>query len=208
MKASIINWDKKECGSVTLPEWLMEEKTVRYDVMHRVVRWQDFHASERSRAVKSRAMVVARKGKPFRQKGTGRARQGTVVAPHMRGGGVTFSIGAKRSFLLQKRVRRMGLRSALALRAQNQSFFIMDDVDFTSAKTKDVVQMFRNNAWDSFLFVNSSKESSPNLMRATANLKGVAVLPVQGLNVKDTLKHKMIVVHRDALDGLMEKVRF
>ena len=208
MKAKVISWDKKECGDVELPDWLTLEETVRYDVMHRVVRWQDFHAAERSRFTKTRAMVAARKAKPFRQKGTGRARQGSVVAPHMRGGGAAFGIdGTKRKFSLQKRVRRMGLRSALSLRMQNAGLFVLNDKDVPTTKTKDFLNFMRDNAWDSFLLITSQSDVFANVLRATSNLKGFDVMPATGLNVKDALKHKNILIHSSAVSQVMDRVR-
>lgn len=207
MKAAILDWSCKDCGSVEWPEWLTSA-AVRYDIMHRVLLWQHARSHTGSRSVKTRAMVVARKQKPFRQKGTGRARQGSTVAPHMRGGGVCFgpSPDEVRTFSLPKRIRRMGLRSALALRLQEKALFVLKPGDFSSEKTKDFVACATKNNWESGLFVCADK-SVVNLLRVCANVKGFDVLPVEGLNVDGVLRHKNIFIAQDAFEAAMHKVR-
>lgn len=207
MTAKVIDWQDKVVGKLDLPEWLVSSG-VRYDIMHRVLRWQHARSHTGTRAVKGRAVVAATKKKPFRQKGTGRARQGTTVAPHMRGGGVCFgpSPEQKREFSLPKRVRRMGLRSSLALRLKEDALFVLKASDFSSDKTKDFVACMKSNGWESILFVSAEKRAE-KLLRACANTKGFDVLPVMGLNVQDVLKHKRIFVLEDAYDAVIEKVR-
>ena len=206
-KGVILDWANKSCGSLEWPDFLSEDG-VRCDVMHRVVRWQDAASHTGSRSVKTRSMVKATGKKPFRQKGTGRARQGTTVAPHMRGGGVCFGPSPEevRSFSLPKRIRRMGLRSALTHILENDGLFALKAEDFSSAKTKDFVACVEKNSWESALFISLEK-SFANLERACANLKGYDVLPVAGLNVRDILRHKNVFIFQDAVDAVMHKVR-
>ena len=206
-KSVILDWSCNDCGSVEWPEWL-SSSIVRYDIMHRVLVWQQARAHKGSRSVKTRSEVVARKQKPFRQKGTGRARQGSTVAPHMRGGGVCFGPAPTedRTFALPKRVRRMGLRSALALRLQEKALFVFKEGDFASEKTKDFVACVTKNGWTSGLFVSADK-GVVNLLRVCANVKGFNVLPVAGLNVDGVLRHKNIFIAQDAFDAAMHKVR-
>ena len=203
----LIDWECQSCGEVDWPAWISEE-SVRYDIMHRVVLWQNANSHTGSRSTKTRSMVVATKKKPFRQKGTGRARQGSTVAPHMRGGAVCFgpSPAEVKQFSLPKRVRRMGLRCALSLRTQEKELFVLKAGDFESNKTKDFVKRVSENGWTSALFVSADKRVE-NLLRVCANVKNFDVLPVMGLSVDAVLRHKRIFIIEDALSAVIDKVR-
>ncbi|MCY4414135.1 MAG: 50S ribosomal protein L4 [Alphaproteobacteria bacterium] len=209
MKTTILDWNNKSCGTALLPEWLEDSDAIRYDVMHRVILWQRANARTGSRAVKTRSMVAATGKKPFRQKGTGRARQGSTVAPHMRGGGVCFGPSAeiRHGFSLTKRIRRMGLRSALALRLAQKNLFVIKNEDYPSEKTKDLRHSVQKNDWSSALFVSLDK-SCENFSRACANIKNVDVMPALGLNVQDVLKHDKIFIFENALESVVAKVRY
>ena len=154
--------------------------------------------------VKNRSDVAGGGRKPWRQKGTGRARQGSIRSPQWRGGGVVFGPTPRSySFKLPKKVRRLALKSALSAKVLEQNFVVLDALTFDAPKTKDfkaVLAALEINK--KALFVTS--EVNENAILSARNIAGVTVLTAEGINVLDLLGHDKVVFTQDAVKKVEE----
>jgi large subunit ribosomal protein L4 len=178
---------------------------VRPDLMHAVVVAQQAARRAGTHATKNRALVSGGGRKPWRQKGTGRARQGTIRAPQWSGGGVVFG-PQPRDYeqRLPRRVRQAALRSALSLRKREGRALVLDDFALAEPRTRHVAARLRELGAPDALIV--TRERDALLERAARNLPRVRVLPVIGLNVRDVLARERLIVLRDALPTLVERL--
>lgn len=171
---------------------------VRKDIITRVVLWQLAKRRSGNHKTKEIGDVSGTTRKPYKQKGTGRARQGSLRSPQFRGGAVIFGpVVRDHSFDLPKKVRKMGLRCALSARFQSNNITIVDHLDLDSPKTKDVVGMFSSS-----VLLVGGEQICDNLKRAVANLHKINVLPRQGLNVYDIIKHDHVILSKEAVTYL------
>lgn len=154
--------------------------------------------------VKNRSEVAGGGRKPWRQKGTGRARQGSIRSPQWRGGGTVFGPTPRSySFKLPKKVRRLALKSALSAKVLEQNFVVLDALTFDAPKTKDfkaVLAALEINK--KALFVTS--EVNENAILSARNIAGVTVLTAEGINVVDLLGHDKVVFTQDAVKKVEE----
>ncbi|MBW2282889.1 MAG: 50S ribosomal protein L4 [Deltaproteobacteria bacterium] len=182
------------------------EAPIRADLIQAVVVGQ--HAARRSgtHAVKNRALVSGGGRKPFKQKGTGRARQGTTRASQHAGGGVTFG-PQPRSYAqsVPKKVHRAALRSALSLRNQESALQVVKTFAVSEMKTKLVAAELEKLGVDDVLIV--TRERDRVLERAARNLPRVRVLAAAGLNVRDVLARRSLVMTEDAVAAVTERLR-
>lgn len=157
-------------------------------------------------AVKTRAMVSGGGKKPFKQKGTGRARQGSSRATQMRGGGIAFGpVPRSHTFKLNKKVRRLALRSALTLKAQSENVIVLDSIEMPEMKTKNFVKVL-----DAFkierkvLFVVDIMEDFDNAYMSSRNLGNVTMVTVEGVNIFDLMNAEKLVMTKAAAEKLGE----
>jgi large subunit ribosomal protein L4 len=178
---------------------------VRPDLMHTVVVAQ--HAAKRAgtAATKNRALVSGGNSKPYKQKGTGRARQGSTRSPQFAGGGIVFG-PQPRSYEqdVPKKVRRAALRSAISLRNRESKLHVADSLSIPELKTKRVVELLARLGVEDALLVTAERD--PRLERAARNLPGVRVLCAMGLNVRDVLARQHLVLSRDAVEAVKERL--
>ena len=201
MKWPVVNLDNKKVEDISLNDTVFGVD-VRKDIMHRVVRWQLAKRQAGTHQTKGISEVSGSTRKPFRQKGTGRARQGTIRAPQMRGGGTVFGPQVRsHAHKLPKRVRRLGLMSAIASKIAEKDFVIVDTLAAKSSKTKDMEALLKKNGWDSALFIGGS-DMDQNFVRSIQNLIHVDVLAQEGANVWSILKRKTLVLSKDAVHHL------
>jgi large subunit ribosomal protein L4 len=180
---------------------------VRPDLMHSVVVAQAAGKRAGTAATKNRALVSGGNSKPYRQKGTGRARQGSTRSPQFAGGGIVFG-PQPRSYeqKLPKKLRRAALRSALSLRNKEQRLHVADSLEISELKTKRVVELIgRLGVEQDVLLVTAERDIK--LERAARNLPKVRVLPVVGLNVRDVLARAHVVLTREAVAAISERLR-
>lgn len=200
----LYNTAKEKVGSFNLPDEIFGVE-VREHLFYTVVRYQRAARHAGTHKVKGRAEVSGGGRKPYKQKGTGRARQGTTRAPHMRGGGVVFGPTPRSySFKLPKKVRRAALCGALSRRAQEQAVTVFDAVKFESPKTKQVKAILEAFGFEDMLLIVS--EHDEVVARSARNLPNVHVLPVVGVNVYDVLNYKNLAVTTDAVAGLVQRL--
>ncbi|MCK6505428.1 50S ribosomal protein L4 [Myxococcota bacterium] len=198
------NTERVKVGSIDLDDTIFGAEVKPY-LFHAVVRYQLAKRRAGTHATKTRAQVSGGGKKPFKQKGTGRARQGTTRAPHWRGGGVVFGPHPRsHAHELPKKVRRAALRSALSKRLQDETLTVFDAFALSQIKTKDFVQVMKNFQFDDLLLVLPAKDET--VIRSARNVPGVTVLPVEGLNVYDVLKHKNLALTKDAVAGVVARL--
>lgn len=180
------------------------EAPVRPHLFHAEVRRQLAKRQRGTHATRNRAGVSGGGIKPWRQKGTGRARQGSIRAPQWSGGGVVFGpVPRSHEHALPKKVRRAALRGALSLRHQEGGLVAVDALALDAPKTKQVVELLGRLGFDgsaSVLIVTAGADAA--LERAARNLRWVGVLRAEGLNTYDVLRHQRLLVTRDALDAI------
>ncbi len=154
--------------------------------------------------VKNRSEVAGGGRKPWRQKGTGRARQGSIRSPQWRGGGVVFGPTPRSySFKLPKKVRRLALKSALSAKVVEQNFVVLDALTLDAPKTKDFTAILKALEINKkALFVTA--ELNENVALSARNIPGVTVLTASGINVLDLLGHDKVVFTKEAVNKVEE----
>jgi large subunit ribosomal protein L4 len=203
MKLDCVDFDAKASGSVELPDEIFGVAP-RADIVARVIHWQLAKRRSGNHKVKGMGEVSGTTRKPFKQKGTGNARQGSLRAPQFRtGGAVHGPVVRDHGYSLNKKVRRLGLLSALSQKAADGKIVVLEAVADV-AKTKDVASRFKNFGWSSALIVDAVV--ADNFLRASRNVHGLDVLPVIGANVYDIVRHDVLVITRAGLDGLKERL--
>ena len=206
MQCDVISLDNEKVGAIDLDESVFGI-SVRADIMARTVNWQLAKRRAGTHKSKTRSEVAGSMRKPFRQKGTGRARQGTVKAAQMRGGGTVFGpVVRDHGFSLPKKVRRLALRSALSSKQGEGKLVVVDSAKLESAKTGELAKRLAKLGWSSVLVIDGS-EIDVNFARAAANIVGLDVMPSQGANVYDILRRETLVLTRNAVDKLVERLK-
>ena len=206
MKCDVINLENKKVGDIDLDDTVFGAP-VRGDLLARMVQWQLAKRRAGTHKTKQRAEVQGTSKKPFRQKGTGRARQGAVRAPQMRGGGVVFGpVVRSHDIDLPKKVRKLALKTALSAKQAEGRLVILDEAAVGEARTRELAKRFGALGWTSALVVDGS-ELDANFARAARNIVGIDVLPSQGANVHDILRRDTLVLTRKAVDNLVERLK-
>ncbi|HTJ90326.1 MAG TPA: 50S ribosomal protein L4 [Acidocella sp.] len=203
MKLDVYDFDAKAAGSAELPDEIFAV-TPRVDVMARVIHWQLAKRRAGTHKVKGMGEVSGTTRKPYKQKGTGNARQGSLRAPQFRtGGAVHGPVVRDHGYSLNKKVRRLGLVSALSQKAAAGKLVILDAVGAVE-KTKDVAAKVKKFGWSSALIVDAAVEEK--FLLASRNVHGLDILPVVGANVYDIVQHDVLVITKAAIDGLKERL--
>ena len=205
MELKIKNWENSDVGTLEVSDAVFGAE-VRSDILHRVVTWQLAKRRAGTHKVQERSEVNVTKTRFGKQKGGGRARHGSKNANLFRGGGVSHGPRVRsHGFSLPKKIRAMGMRCALSAKAQAGQLIVLDSADAGSAKTKDLKAKLDALGIKSALFVGGA-EVNDDLRRATSNLIGIDVLPQQGANVYDILRRENLVMTREAVEHLQERL--
>ncbi|MFT9359227.1 50S ribosomal protein L4 [Acetobacter okinawensis] len=203
MEIEIKTLDNGTAGSATLPEELFGAAP-RADVMARVVHWQLAKRRAGTHKVKGMGEVSGTTKKPYRQKGTGSARQGSLRAPQYRTGGVVHGpVVRDHGYDLPKKVRRLGLISALSQKAAEGKLVVLDTASGLT-KTSELAKKLQGLGWGSALIVDASVDE--NFVRAARNLPKIDILPTIGANVYDILNHEVLAITQAGLEGLKERL--
>lgn len=206
MKCDVITLDNKSAGSVDLDEAVFGAE-VRADIMARVVNWQLAKRRSGNHKTKTISEIAGSTAKPWNQKGTGRARQGSKRATQWVGGQTVFGpVVRSHAFRLNKKVRKLGLRAALSSKQAEGKLIIIDEAKTAEAKTKALAAQLSALGLSSALIV-AGPEVDENFGRAIANIPRVDVLPQQGANVYDILRRDTLVLTKDAVDHLVERLK-
>jgi large subunit ribosomal protein L4 len=205
MQVNVITLDNAAAGEIELPEALFGAAP-RADIMARVVHWQLAKRRAGTHKAKGMGEVSGTTKKPYRQKGTGNARQGSLRAPQYRKGGVVHGpVVRDHGYSLNKKVRRLGLISALSQKAAEGKLVVLDTIALgADAKTGAVAKQIKALGWNSALVVDAAADE--NFARVVRNLPKVQVLPTIGANVYDILKHDVLAVTRAGVEALKERL--
>ena len=202
---TIYDQTKKEVGSMDLaPE--VFEVPVKPEILHLVVRSQLAAKRSGTHATKTRGMKRGGGAKPWRQKGTGRARSGSTRSPLWRGGGTTFGPQPRDySFKVNKKVRRLGLRMALTSRLSEEKLMVVKSIDLPEIKTKLFAEVAENLGLYKALIV--VKDADNKLLLSARNFPGIKLISADQLNVYDILRHRQVVMLENAAQDLQERLK-
>jgi large subunit ribosomal protein L4 len=200
----IYNLKKKKVGSAELSDAVFGVE-VKEHLFYSAVRYQMAARRAGTHATKGRTDVRGGGRKPFRQKGTGRARQGTISAPHYRSGGVVHGPHTRsHAHKMPKKVRRAALKSALSRRTEENAVTVFDAFELSEIKTKAFIDVMKTFEMDEVLLVLPELDST--VARSARNIPGVKVLAVAGLNVYDILDHKNLAFTSAAVDAVVARL--
>ncbi|MDD3668739.1 MAG: 50S ribosomal protein L4 [Alphaproteobacteria bacterium] len=201
MKYDVIDLHGKKVDAIELADSVFGV-AVRPDILARVVQWQLDCRRAGTHKTKDIGEVSGSGKKPFKQKGTGRARQGQKRAPNQYHGGVAFGpVVRSHAYSLNKKIRALGMRVALSLKAKENRLFILDDMKAAKPSTAAFKKAFAANKWGSVLFVGGEKLDD-NFALSARNIVDVDVLPAQGANVYDIIRRDVLVLSKDAVAKL------
>src|SRR5690554_400639 len=201
-KVAVFNMEGKQVGELELNDAIFGVE-VNQDLMHKVVVSQLANARQGTVATRSRGMVRGGGRKPWRQKGTGRARQGSIRSPQWVGGGVVFGPQPREySYRLPKKARRAALKSALSAKAAAGNIVVLDQLKVDEPKTKVMAHMLKALDVKKPLVVTA--EWDKNVELSTRNIPGAVVAKSVGLNVYDILNSQKLVMTKDAVTKLEE----
>lgn len=186
-------------SSAQLPDDVFDG-SVNESVLHQVVTAQRAHFRHGNASTKNRSAVSGGGRKPWRQKGTGRARQGTTRAPQWKGGGAVFGpVPRGHGHKLPKKMRRAALRSAVSQRVKEGAVTVVESLPFEEYKTRRVCELFTSLGLEGRSVLLVIDAANVFLERSALNLPGVTVLRAEGLNVYDVLRHEALVMTKAAV---------
>lgn len=204
MQIEITTLDGAAAGSTELPDALFAA-IPRKDIIARVIHWQMAKRRAGTHKTKGMGEVSGTTRKPYKQKGTGNARQGSLRAPQFRTGGVVHGpVVRSHAYDLPKKVRRLGLISALSLKHKEGKLVVLDAAAGGTGKTRDLQAKLDSLGWASVLIVDRLVD--PTFLQASSNIVGVDVLPTVGANVHDIIRHDLLVVTTAGVEGLVERL--
>lgn len=199
----ILSWEKKKVGSVELSSSVFDVP-VREDILHTVVKWQLASRRQGTHAAKTRGEVSGGGKKPFKQKGTGNARQGSSRSPLMPGGGITFGPKPRDySYNLPKKVRVAGLKSALSFLNKEGRLVVVEDMQSETGKTRELGKRLLGFGVQKALLIDSKEDSL--FKRAAKNLSDYKYMPVEGFNVFDALRYNYVVITKDSIKEIEKR---
>lgn len=205
MQIAIKNFKNEEGEKISLNKAIFEVP-FRADILARVVNWQRARKQAGTHQTKGISQISGTTAKPHAQKGTGRARQGSLRSAQMRGGAVIFGPQTRsHAFKLPKKVRALGLKIALSGKAKNGNIIIVEDFKKAGKKTKDLISQIDKMDCKSALFIDGAIVEEA-FAKAVSNIPHTDVLPIQGLNVYSILRREKLVLTKAALEAL--DVRF
>jgi len=199
-KVTIYDLNRRKKGDVDLPDEIFAAD-VNEHVLHEIVKMQLNRRRAGTAATRERNAVAGGGAKPYRQKGTGRARQGSIRAPNHVGGGTVFG-PSPRSFDFRppRSVRRKALISALSLFHRDGRLVVLSDFDLAEPKTKGFIKVMDKFKAGSGLVVD--RAGNDNLKLSVRNTAHFGYLPPEGLNVYDVLRHDMLFITKEGLEGI------
>ena len=206
MKKKVFNLDNKAVTEIDLPDNIFNI-AVFPDIIHQYIKYQNAKARQGSHHTKTRSEVNGRAKKPFSQKGTGNARQGSSKPPHFRGGAVSMGPQNRdHSFSLNKKEKKLALRSALSIKLLENKIIFLDSLEIKSHKTNELNKKLAKFDFQSALFIHNDKESNINFVRASSNIPRLSLLLDKGLNVRDIIAYDKIFIVKNALEEINKRL--
>ncbi|WP_207457962.1 50S ribosomal protein L4 [Azospirillum sp. SYSU D00513] len=206
MKATIKNFNNEAVGEIDLAEEVFG-LPARTDLLARMVNWQLAKRRSGNHKTKGISDIQGTTKKPYRQKGTGRARQGSTRSPQFRGGATIFGpVVRSHEHDLTKKVRKLALKTALSTKLADGKLIVVDLATADSHKTKELAARFATLGLTSALIIDGSNLDE-NFARASRNIPLIDVLPEQGANVYDILRRDTLVLTRNAVEQLEARLK-
>ena len=201
--ANVVNWKKEKVGQVELATDVFETQ-VKKEVLHQVVKWQLASRRQGTHSTKTKGLVSGGGKKPFKQKGTGNARQGSTRSPLMPGGGTTFGpLPRSYAFQLPKKLRRLGLCMALSHLNKEGRLFVVDSMDSKDGKTAELSKRLSGFGLKKAILVDST--INEKFGRASKNMRNYRYFGVEGLNVYDLLKYDAAVITKESVEKIVDR---
>lgn len=199
---NVLNWKKEKVGSVELAADVFEAP-VKKDILHTVVQWQLASRRQGTHMTKTKGLVSGGGKKPFKQKGTGNARQGSSRSILMPGGGTAFGPQPRSyAFVLPKKVRRLGLSMALSHLQAEGKLFVVDSMQ-SEGKTAELTKRLKAFGITKAVLVDAQVDDKFN--RASKNLQKFKYFPVEGLNVFDLLKYDAAIITKESVAKIVDR---
>jgi large subunit ribosomal protein L4 len=200
----LVNTKNEKVGEIELSAKVFD-LDVKEHLLHDVVRQQRAAKRAGNACTKTRVEVRGGGAKPWRQKGTGRARAGTNNSPIWRGGGVTFGPKPRDySFKLNRKVRKQAIAMAISARLQEGNLVVVDEFVMEAIKTKDFVSIMKDFDFENCLLITDGKNE--NLNKSARNVNGFKVMSTEGLNVYDILLHKKLMLVKPAIESIEKRL--
>ena len=199
----MLKMDGTEAGNIELNDDIFGIEVNR-NAVHAVV--VNYLANQRqgTQSAKTRGEVRGGGRKPFRQKGTGRGRQGSSTSPNQIGGGIVFAPKPRDyRYTVPKKLRRLAMKSALSSKVEEKEIIVLDSLKMDEPKTKEMIKVLGNiKAADKALIITDIKDE--NVIRSAANIPGIKTTMVGEMNVYDIVNHTSLIVTRDAVNRIEE----
>lgn len=198
----LFNKEGQKVGDVQLSEEIFAAP-INTNAMHQVVVAQLANKRQGTQSAKTRAEVSGGGIKPWRQKGTGRARQGSTRSPQWIHGGIVFAPKPRDySMSIPKKMRRVALKAALSSKVIDNNMIVLESLELAAPKTKEVVTML--NAFGAKKTLIVTAEVNENVYKSARNIEGVQVMPVNNINVYDLLKYEKFIITKEAVSKIEE----
>ena len=206
MKKELVSLMNKNISQIEIPDSIFGIK-VFPDLIHQYIRYQNAKSRQGSHTTKSRSEVKGGSKKPFSQKGTGNARQGSSKPPNFRGGAI--SMGPKNrdhSFSLNKKERALAIKCALSNKINREEVIFIDSLELDNHKTKNLFSNLKKFKFNSALFIYNDNEKNENFKKASSNIPRLSMLSDKGLNVKDLMTFEKIFIDKKSVEQITKRL--
>ena len=206
MKKQVVDLSNKNISEIDIPESIFGIK-VFPDLIHQYIRYQNAKSRQGSHKTKTRSEIKGKAKKPFAQKGTGNARQGSSKPPHCRGGATSMGPQNRdHSFSLNKKEKTLALKCALSNKSKNEEIIFLDSLEIADYKTKKLFNSLKKFNFNSALFIHSEKSNNENFKKASSNIPKLAMLSEKGLNVRDLMTFDKIFIEKTAVEQITKRL--
>jgi len=206
MKTQLVNLQNKSVKELEIPDSIFNIR-VFPDIIHQYIRYQGAKNRQGSHKTKTRSEVQGKSRKPFSQKGTGNARQGSSKPPNFRGGAVSMGPQNRdHSFSLNKKEKKLALKCALSEKINNDEIVFIDSLELKNHKTKELSNTLNKFKFSSALFIYNEDKDIVNFKRASANIPKLDMLSEKGINVKDLILHEKIFIDKDSINKILKRL--
>ena len=206
MKKKLVNLQNKSIKELEVPDSIFNVR-VFPDIIHQYIRYQGAKKRQGSHKTKTRSEVQGKSKKPFAQKGTGNARQGSSKPPHFRGGAVSMGPHNRdHSFSPNKKEKKLAIKCALSEKINNEEIIFVDNLQLKNHKTKELFNTLNKFKFSSALFIYSEDNNILNFKRASANIPKLNILSEKGINAKDLILHEKIFIVKDTINEIIKRL--
>ena len=205
MKKKLINLTNSKEGEIEISDKIFGLKEYP-DIIHQFIRYQNAKSRQGSHKTKTRSEVNGRAKKPFSQKGTGNARQGSSKPPHFRGGATSMGPQNRdHSFNINKKEKSLALKSALSSKLLEDKIIFVESYEIKNHKTNELNKNLKKFKFESALFIYSDDEKNSNFIKASSNLPRLSLLSDKGLNVRDLITYDKIFIERKSIEYINKR---